>query len=248
MSTESVTPSSHLIFYHPLLLPSLFPSIRVFSSESAFLISWPKCWNFSFSISSSSEYSGLISFRTDWFDLLAVQGTLESLQHHRSKASILWCSAFFIVQLSDLYMTTGKTIALTRQTFADKPRHCIKKQRYHFAHKSPSSKSYGFSSSHVWMWGLDHKEGRMPKNWCLQTVVLEKTSESPLYSKEIKPVNLKGDQPWIFTGKTDAKAEALVFWSTDVHRWLIGKVPNAGKDQGQEEKRAPEDEMAEWHH
>ena len=104
-----------------LLLPSIFPSIRVFSSESVLRIRWPKYWSFSFSISLSSEYSGLISFRIDWFDLLAVQGTLKSLlQHHSSKAPILWCSAFLIVQLSHPYMTTGKTIALTRQTFVSK--------------------------------------------------------------------------------------------------------------------------------
>ena len=103
----------------PLLLPSIFPSIRVFSNESVFLIRWPKYW--SFSISHSNEYSGLICFRIDWFDLIAVQGTLKSLlQHHSSKASILWCAACFIVQLSHLYITTGKTIALTRWTFVDK--------------------------------------------------------------------------------------------------------------------------------
>ena len=112
-------PSNHLILYHPLLqLPSVFPSIRVFSNESVLHIKWPKCWSFIFSISPSNEYSGLISLRMDWLDLLAVQGTLKSLlQHHSSKASILWCSAFFIVQFSHPYMTTGKTIALTRQTF-----------------------------------------------------------------------------------------------------------------------------------
>ena len=122
MSIESVMPSNHLIFCRPLLLlPSIFPSIRVFSNESAFLIKWPKYWSFSFSICPSNEYSGLISFRRDWLDLLAVQGTLKSLlQHHSSKASILWRSAFFMVQLSHPYMTTGKTIALTRQTFVDK--------------------------------------------------------------------------------------------------------------------------------
>ena len=109
MSIESVTPSNHLIFCHPLLFsPSIFASIRVFSNESALCISWPKYWSFSFSISPSSEYSGLISFRMDWLDLLAVQGTLKSLlQHHSSKESILWNSAFFIVQLSHPYMTTG---------------------------------------------------------------------------------------------------------------------------------------------
>ena len=122
MSIKSVMPSNHLILYRLLLLlPSIFPSIRVFSNESALRIRWPKYWSFSFSISLSNEYSGLISFRMDWFDLLAVQGTLKSLlQHHSSKASILWCSAFIIVQLSHPYMTTGKTIALTRQTFVGK--------------------------------------------------------------------------------------------------------------------------------
>ena len=101
-------------------LPSIFPSIRVFSDESVLHIRWPKYWSFSFSISPSNEYSGLISFSTDWFDLLEVQGTLKSLQHHSPKASILQCSAFFIVQLSHLYMTTGKNLALTRQTFVGK--------------------------------------------------------------------------------------------------------------------------------
>ena len=120
-SIKSVRPSNHRILCHPLLLPSIFPSIRVFSNESVLRIRWPKYWSFSFSISPSNEYPGLISFRMDWLDLLAVQGTLKSLlQHHSSKASILWGSASFIVQLSHLYMTTGKTIALTRQTFVGK--------------------------------------------------------------------------------------------------------------------------------
>ena len=122
MSIELVMPSNHLILCRPLLLlPSVFPSIRVFSNESVLHIRWPKYWSFSFIISPSSEHSGLISFRMDWLDLLAVQGTLKSLlQHHNSKASILQWSAFFIVQLSHPYMTTGKTIALTRWTFVDK--------------------------------------------------------------------------------------------------------------------------------
>ena len=122
MSIESVMPSNHLILCHPLILPpSIFPSIGVFSNESVLRIRWPKYWSFSFSISPSNEYSGLISFRIDLLDLLAVQGTLKSLlQHHSSKASILWRAAFFIVQLSHLYMTTGKTIALTRRTFVAK--------------------------------------------------------------------------------------------------------------------------------
>ena len=115
-------PSNHLILCHPLLLlPSIFPSIRVFSNESALLIRGPKYWSFSFNISPSKEHPGMISFRMDWLDLLAVQGTHKSLlQHHSSKASILLCSAFFIVQFSHPYMNTGKTIALTRQTFVDK--------------------------------------------------------------------------------------------------------------------------------
>ena len=122
MSIELVMPSNHLILCCPLLLlPSIFPSIRVFSNESALRIRWPKYWSFSFNISPSNEHPGLISFRMDWLGLLAVQGTLKSLlQHYSSKASILQCSAFFIVQLSRPYMTTGETIALTRRTFVGK--------------------------------------------------------------------------------------------------------------------------------
>ena len=121
MSIESVMPSNHLILSRPLLfLPSIFPSIKVFSNESALCIRWPKYWSFSFNISPSNEHPGLISFRMDWLDLLAVQGTPKSFQHHSSKASILRCSAFFTVQLSHPYMTTGKTIALTRWTFVGK--------------------------------------------------------------------------------------------------------------------------------
>uniref|UniRef100_A0AC11CXT9 Uncharacterized protein n=1 Tax=Ovis aries TaxID=9940 RepID=A0AC11CXT9_SHEEP len=122
MSIESVMPFNHLTLCCPLLLPpSIFSSIRVFSNESVLRIIWPKYWSFSFSIIPSNEYSGLISFRMDWLDLLAVQGTLKSLlQHHSSKTSILWCSFFFVVQLSHPYMTTGKTIALTRQVFVGK--------------------------------------------------------------------------------------------------------------------------------
>ena len=121
-SIELVMPSNHLVLYRPLLLlPSIFPSIRVFSNESALCIRWPKDWSFSFNNSPSNEHPGLISFRMNWLDLLALQGTLKSLlQRHSSKASILWCSAFFIVQLSHPYMTTGKTIALTRWTFVSK--------------------------------------------------------------------------------------------------------------------------------
>ena len=122
MSIKSVMPSNHLILYRPLLLlPSIFPSIRVFSNESVVRIRWPRYWSFSFNVSPCNEHLGLIYLRMDWLDLLEVQGTLKSLlQHHSSKASILWCSAFFIVQLSHPYMTTGKSIALMRWTFVDK--------------------------------------------------------------------------------------------------------------------------------
>ena len=115
------------------------------------------------------------------------------------------------------------------------------------ADKDPYSQGCGLPSNHVWLWELDRKEGRAPKNWCLQTVVLEKTPESPVDSKEIKPVNLKGNQPWIFIGRTDAEAEAPVFWSSCANSWLIGKFPDAGKDWRQKEKRVTEDGMFQWH-
>ena len=135
MSIESLMPSNHLIFYRPLLLlPSMFPSIRVFSNESARCIRWPKYWSFRFNISPSNEHPGLISFRMDWLDLLAVQGTLKSLfQHHSWKASVLWHSAFLMVQLSHLYMTTGKTIALTRWTFVGKIMSLLFNMLYQFS-------------------------------------------------------------------------------------------------------------------
>ena len=134
MSIKSVIPSSHLILCRPLLLlPPILPSIRVFSNESVLCIRWPKYWSFSFSIGPSNEYSGLISFRMDWLDLLAVQGTLKSLLQHRcSKASILWCSAFFIGQLSHPYTTTRKTIALTRWTFVGKVISLLLIDTYHY--------------------------------------------------------------------------------------------------------------------
>ena len=125
----------------------------------------------------------------------------------------------------------------------DKPRQQIKKQRHHFTNKGPYCQSYGFSNSHVQMWKLDHKEDRMPKNWCFQIVVQEKTLESPLDNKEIKPVNPKVNHPWIFMGKTEAEAEALIFWPPEGKSWLIEKYPDAGKDWMQKGKRAAEDEM-----
>ena len=132
----------------------------------------------------------------------------------------------------------------------DKPRGRIKKQTHYFADKGPYTQSYGFFSSHVCMWELDHKEDQMPKNWCFWTAVLEKTLESPLDCKEIKPVNLKGNQPWIFFGRTDteAEAEAPIPWPPDAKNWLIRKDPDAGKDWMQVEKGKTLDEMLGWHH
>ena len=121
------------------------------------------------------------------------------------------------------------------------PKQHIKKQRHYFANKGLSSQSYDFSSSHVWMWELDHKESWVPKNWCFWTVVLEKTLESPLNCKEIEPVNPKGNQSWTFIGRTDAEAEALILWPPDAKNWLIGKDLDAGKDWGQEEKGTTKD-------
>ena len=129
-----------------------------------------------------------------------------------------------------------------------KPSQCIKKQRHHLADKGLYSQSYGFSSSPIRMWELDHNEGWMPKNWCLWIMVLEKTLESLLDCKEIKPINPKGNQPWLFTGRTDAQSEAPILWPPDAKSQLIGKVPDAGKDWRQEEKGATEDEMVGWHH
>ena len=122
----------------------------------------------------------------------------------------------------------------------------LKNERHYFANKVPSSQSYGFSSSHVWMWELDYKESWVLKNWCFSTVVLEKTLESPLDCKEIQPVNPKGNQSWMFTGRT--KAETLIDWPPDVKNWLVRKDPDPGKDWEQEEKGTTEDEMVGWHH
>ena len=128
------------------------------------------------------------------------------------------------------------------------PRQHIKKQRHYFANKGPSSQSYGFSSSHVWMWELDYKESWALKNWCFWTVVLEKTLESPLGCKEIQPVHPKGDQSWVFIARTDVEAETPILWLPDAKSWLIWQDLDAGKDWGQEEKGMTEDEMVGWHH
>ena len=129
----------------------------------------------------------------------------------------------------------------------DQPRKHIKKQRHYFVNKGPSSQSYGFSSNHVWMWELDYKESWALKIWCFWTVVLEKTLESPLDCKQIQPIYPKGDQSWIFIGRTDAEAETPILWPPDVKSWLIWKDPDAGKDL-RREKGKTEDEMVGWHH
>ena len=130
----------------------------------------------------------------------------------------------------------------------NKPRQHIKKQRHHFADKGPFGQSYDFSSSHVWMWELDYKESWTPKNWCFWAVVLEKTLESPLDCKEIQPVTPKGNQSWVFTGRTDAEAEPPVLWLPYVKNQLTGKGPDSGKDWRWEEKGITEDEVVGWHH
>ena len=130
----------------------------------------------------------------------------------------------------------------------DKARQCIKKQRPYFLDKGPYSQSFGFSSSHAWMWELDYKEGWVPKNWCFRNMVLEKTLESLLDCKEIKPVDPKGNQPWLFIGRTDAEAEAPILWAPDVKSLVIRRDLDAGKDWRQEEKGTTEDEMVGWHH
>ena len=140
-----------------------------------------------------------------------------------------------------------KTLAPWKKSY-DQPRQHIKKQRHYSSNKGPSSQSYGFSSSHVWMWELDHKESWASENWCFWIVVLEKTLESPLDCKVINPVNPKGDQSWILIERTDAEAETPILWPPDAENWLTGKDPDVGKDWRWEEKGITEDEMIGWHH
>ena len=150
-------------------------------------------------------------------------------------------------KISGVQPWNQKTLAPWKKRY-DKPRQSIRKQRHQFAMKGLYSQSYGFSSNHIWMWELDYKQSSAPKSWCFWTVVLGKTLESPLDCKEIKPVHPKGNQSWIFMGRTDAEAETPIFWPSDMKNWLIWKDPDAGKDWGQEEKGTTEDEMVGWHH
>ena len=140
-----------------------------------------------------------------------------------------------------------KALAPWKKSY-DQPRQHIKKQTHYFANKGPSSQGYGFSSGHVWMWELDYKESWALKNWCFWTVMLEKTFESPLDCEEIRTVHPKGDQSWIFIGKTDVEAETPILWPPDAKSWLIGKEPDSGKDWRQEDKGITEDEMVGWYH
>ena len=141
----------------------------------------------------------------------------------------------------------SKTLAPWKKSY-DQPRQHIKKQRYYFTNKGLSSQGYGFSSGHVWMWELDCKESRVLKNWCFWTVVLEKTLESPLDCKKVQPVHPKGNQSWIFIGRTDAEAETPIVWPPDAKNWFIWKDPDVGKDWKWEEKGMTEDETVGWHH
>ena len=140
-----------------------------------------------------------------------------------------------------------KTFTPWKESY-DQPRQHVKKQRHYFVNKGLSSQSYGFSSGHVWMWELDCEESWVLKNWCFWTMMLEKTLESPLDCKEIQLVHPKGDQSWVFIGRTDVEAATPILWPPDVKSWLIGKDPDAGRDWGQEEKGTTEDEMVGWHH
>ena len=212
----------------PSLLPSIFPSIRIFSNELAFCIRWPNYWSFSFSISPSSEYSGLISFWRNWLDLLAVQGTLKRLlQHHSSKASVLQC-----LLLGRKTMTNLDSIWKSRDITLLTKVHLAKAMVFPVV-------MYGCE--------LDYKESWAPKNWRFWTVELEKTLESPLDCKEIQPDHPKGNQSWIFTGRTDAEAETPILGPPDAKSWLIGKDSDAVQDWRQEEKGTVGDEMVGWH-
>ena len=157
-----------------------------------------------------------------------------------------WLTLFWGAPKS-LQPWNSKTLTPWEKSY-DQPRQHIKKQRHSFANKGPSSQGYGFSSGQVWMWELDYKESWVPNNWCFWTMVMKKTLESPLDCKEIQPVLSKGNQSWIFIGRTDVEAETPTLWPPDAKSWLIWKDPDAGKDWRQEEKGTIEDEMVGWHH
>ena len=242
-------PSNHLILCRLLLLlPSIFPSIRVFS-KSALLIRWPKIWIFSFSISPSSEYSELISFRMDLFDLLIFQETLQESSPTPKFKSISSSALNFLygptlTSIPDYWKSHDNFSAvLWWKLCQDSFLRYLPLFLFHWTLLLYLHFSFLFLPPHSsWVteresiWELDHKEGWAPKNRCFWTVVLEKTLQSPLDCKEIKPVNPKGNQPWIFFGMTNAEAEALILWPRDAKNWLIWKDPDAGKDWRWEER------------
>ena len=184
----------------------------------------------------------------DWWWVQALFGTEHNQKANRS-GNGGWHYFFWVPK--SLQMVTAamklKTHTPWKESY-DQVRQHIIKQRHHFADKGPSSQGYVFSSSHVWMWELDYKESWALKNWCFWTVVLEKTLESPLDCKEIQPIHSKGNQSWVFIGRTDVEAETPIFWPPDEKSRLISKHPDAGKDWGQEEKGMTEDKMVGWHH
>ena len=184
-----------------------------------------------------ATHSGMLAWRIPW---TVIDGkTVETVSDF-----IFWAPKS--LQMVTAAMKLKDTYSLEEKFWP--PRQHITKQRHYFANKGPSSQSCGFASSHVWMWDLDYKESWAPKNWYFWTVMLEKILESPLDCKDIKPVHPKGNQSWIFIGRTDAEAEAPILWPPDVKNWLVGKDPDAGKDWRQEEKGMTEDEMVGWHH
>ena len=199
----------------------------------------------------SPRLTGLISLQSKRLSrvfssttIKSINSVVLSLQIEGEKVEVVTDFLFLFSKITvrgDCSCEIRRWLPLCRKVMTN-----LDSQGLYSANKGPYSQGYGLPSGHIWSWELDHKEGRMPKNWCLWTV-LEKTPESPLDSKEIKPVNLKGNQPWIFTGRTDTKAEIPILWPPDVKNQLIGKDPDAGKDWGQKEKRASEDEMAGRH-
>ena len=153
-----------------------------------------------------------------------------------------------MTEVGDCSHEIKRCLLLGRKVMTNLDSRDIKKNRHYFVNKGPSSQGYGFSCSHVWMWELDYEESWAPKNWCFWTMVLEKTLESPLDCKEIQPAHPKGDQSWVFIGRTNVEAETPILWSPDVKSWLIWKDPDAGKDWGQKEKGTREDQRVGWHH